>query len=69
MVLTPAQERGLVAIMGPNGLFYAKTFGAFGAVSSGGNWGRLPSAFHRRALKLVEKNDSPRYYLLMTPWF
>ena len=34
--ITPALERGLVSIMGPNGLFYANTVGAVGSVSAGG---------------------------------
>ena len=68
-VLTPEPELGLVSTMWPNGLFHANAVGALGVVSDGENWGRLASAVHRWALKLVEKNDSPRYYLLMTPWF
>ena len=43
--------------MGPNGLFYADTVGTFGAVSAGQNWGRLASAAHRWALKIVGKQE------------
>ena len=55
--LTPKPERGLVAIMGTNGTFYKNTFGAFGVVSAGGNWGRLASAAHRWDFKLVDRNE------------
>ena len=59
MVLTLVKERGMVSIMGPNGRFYANAVGAFGVVSDGGNWGRLARAFHRWALKLVDKKYFP----------
>ena len=49
--------------MGPNGLFYANTAGAFGVVSAGGNLGRLASAARLWALKLVENKD----FLLLFP--
>ena len=53
-VLTPVSERGRVSLTGAGGIFYAKTVGTFGMVSAGQNWGRLASAVHRRALKLVD---------------
>ena len=34
-VVAPGDERGLVSIMGPGGLFYANAFSTFGAVSAG----------------------------------
>ena len=43
--------------MGPDGLFYANTVDAFGAVSAGQNWGRLESAVHRWALKSVDAKE------------
>ena len=43
--------------MGPNGLFYANTVGAGGAVSAGQNWDRLASAVHRWGLKLVDNDE------------
>ena len=57
-VITPGPERGLVSIMGDGGLFYANTVGAFGGVSAGQNWGRLSSAAHRSALKLVAAKEA-----------
>ena len=67
-VLTPKPGRGLVAISGPNGLFYANAVGAFGVVSASQNWDRIASATHRWALKLVGGNGFS-YYFLTTPWF
>ena len=46
-VIAPEPEHGLVSIVGPNGLFYANTVGAFGVVSADRNWDRLASASHR----------------------
>ena len=63
-VITPDSERGLVSIMGPDGLFYANAVGTFGAVSACRNWDRLASAFHRWALKLVDKR---KVFLLLFP--
>ena len=40
-VVTPKGERGLVSIMGPNGMYYANTVGTFGVVSADQNWDRL----------------------------
>ena len=57
MVLAMKPERGLVSIVGPNGLFYANAVGAFGAGSAGRNWDSLASAVHRWALKLVDNNE------------
>ena len=54
----PGPEHGLVSIMGPDGLFYANTVGAFGAASAGQNWDRLASAVHRWALKLTEAKEA-----------
>ena len=34
MAITPKPDRGLVAIVVPNGLFYANTVGALGVVSA-----------------------------------
>ena len=68
-VLTPKPERGLVSIVGHNGLFYANAVGAPGLVSAGQNWGRLASAAHRLALKLVDGKEFPYYYFRTTPWF
>ena len=56
-VIKPEPEHGLVATMGPTGLFYANTVGAFGAVSPGQNWDRLSSAAHRWSLKVVEAKE------------
>ena len=53
LAIAPESEHGPVSIMGPNGLYYANTVGASGAVSAGQNWDRLAIAFHRRDLKLV----------------
>ena len=61
-VSTPPSERGLVSIMGTNGMFYANTVGAFGVVSAGRNWGRLASAAHRRASELI---DNKKVFLLL----
>ena len=55
--LTTEPERGLVPIVGPNGMFYANTVGAFASVSTGGNWGRFSFAAHRWDLKLVDGNE------------
>ena len=54
-IITPEPEHGLVSIMGPDGMFYANTVGAFGVVSAGQNWDRLASAVRRWALQLVGK--------------
>ena len=56
-VIAPEPEHGLVSIMGADGLFYSNTIGAFGVVSAGQNWGRVASAAHRRALKLVDAKE------------
>ena len=61
MAIVPGNERGLASTMGANGLFYANTVCTFGAVSAGGNWGRLAIAAHRWALKPVGNNDFPFY--------
>ena len=47
MVLTPEDAHGPLAIMGAIGLFFANTFGAFGVVSAGRNWGSPAVAVHR----------------------
>ena len=47
----------MVAIIGPNGIYYAITFGAFVVVSAGRNWDRLASAVHRWDLKLVDAEE------------
>ena len=62
--ITPGPGRGLVAIVGPDGLFYANTVGAFGAASAGRNWDRLASAVHMWGLKLVENNS---LFMLLFP--
>ena len=56
-VVKPESEQGLVPTMGPNGLYYANTVGAFGVASAGQNRGRLASAVHRRDLKLVDAKE------------
>ena len=58
-VMTPGSERGLVAIMGPDCLYYANTVGASGVVSAGQNWDRLASAVRRWDLKLAESKEAP----------
>ena len=68
-VLTPRPERGLVSIVGPDGLFYANAFGIIGVAPAGRNWDRLAGAAHRWALRLVENNEFHYYYFLTTPWF
>ena len=45
----------MVSTIVPGGLFYANAIGDFGSVSFGQNWGRLASAAHRWALKLVDE--------------
>ena len=57
MALTPKPGRGMVSIVGPNGLLYANAVGAFGSVSAGRNWGLLASSPHRWALMLVGGNE------------
>ena len=68
-VVTTESEHGIVSIMGASGLYYANTVGTFGAVSAGQNWGRLATAVHWRALKLVDAKECPTYYFLMTRFF
>ena len=55
-VLTPKQERGLVLILGADGLLCAGAVGTFGAVSAGRKWDRLARAAHRRDLKLFGRD-------------
>lgn len=58
-VLVPLGEQCRETIMGNNGMFYKNNVGKFGAVSAGGNWGRLASAPHRFEMDLAGKEDSP----------
>ena len=55
--MTPEPARGLVSIMGPDGLYYARTVGTFGVGSAGRNRGRLSSAAQRWELKLVDAKE------------
>ena len=57
-VIDPTPGRGLVSIVGPNGLYYANTVGTSGVVSAGQNWDRLASAVHRWALKLADAESA-----------
>ena len=61
-VAKPESGRGPVSITGADGLFYANAVGTFGVVSAGGNWDRLASAVHRRALKL---GDAKEVFILL----
>ena len=68
-VLTPKPERGLVSIVGPNGLFYANAVGTIGVVPAGHTWGRLASAPRRWGVNLFDNNEFRYYYFLMTRRF
>ena len=65
--IAPEEERGLVATLVRNCLFYANAVGTFGVASAGGNRDRLASAAHRWAMEIVDKTTFPRYYPQKAP--
>ena len=62
--ITPEPEHGMVATMGPDGIFCANTVGAFLAVSAGRNWDRISSEFHMWDLNLVGGDE---VFLILSP--
>ena len=68
-VLAPPDERGILPIVGPDGISYANTVGAFGVVSAGRNWDRLASASHRWDMAHEEDNQFTYTYFLKSIWF
>ena len=61
-VLVHPGERGVVAIMGANGMFYTNNVGAFGVSHSGRNLGRLGISIHRVAMSLRGVLNVSCYY-------